>query len=87
MDPESDATFAPHERPRFPMILPLSYVDATPLRWLSPGRLASGKLTLLEGPAGAGKSTLVCDWAARLSRGQALPGGEPEPPRPSSRTT
>jgi hypothetical protein len=51
------------------------------VQWLSPGRLAAGKITVLDGDPGLGKSTLLCEWAARITRGQALPGGEPAAPR------
>jgi hypothetical protein len=52
------------------------------LRWLSPGRLAVGKITILDGDPGLGKSTLLCEFAARISRGEPLPGGEAAAPRP-----
>jgi hypothetical protein len=52
------------------------------LRWLSPGRLAAGKITILDGDPGFGKSTLLCEFAARISRGDPLPGGEAASPRP-----
>ena len=50
------------------------------VRWLWPGRLAAGKLHLLEGDPGLGKSVLSLELAARLSRGEALPGASPRPP-------
>lgn len=59
----------------------LDKVAAEPVRWLSPGRLAAGKLTLLEGDPGLGKSTLLCEFAARVTRGHPLPDGEPSTPR------
>src|SRR5918999_665673 len=59
----------------------LGQVDAEPVQWLSPGRLAAGKITVLDGDPGLGKSTLLCEWAARITRGQALPGGKPGTPR------
>jgi hypothetical protein len=62
-------------------IVLLDKVAAEPVRWLSPGRLAAGKLTLLDGDPGLGKSTLLCEFAARLTRGQPLPGGPPDAPR------
>jgi predicted ATP-dependent serine protease len=38
------------------------------LRWLWPGRIPAGKLTVLDGDPGLGKSTLLCELAARISR-------------------
>jgi hypothetical protein len=62
-------------------VVRLSDVDAEPVQWLSPSRLAAGKISVLDGDPGLGKSTLLCEWAARLTRGQALPGGKPGAPR------
>ena len=46
-----------------------------------PGRLAAGKITILDGDPGLGKGTLLCEFAARISCGDPLPGGEAVPPR------
>lgn len=51
------------------------------VRWMSPGRLAYGKTTVLDGDPGLGKSTMALDWAAKVTRGDALPDGEPSRPR------
>src|SRR4051794_20799759 len=59
----------------------LDRLEPHPVHWLSPGRLAAGKLTILDGDPGLGKSTLLCEVAASISRGEALPGGQPAPPR------
>lgn len=50
-------------------------VVTEPLDWLWPGRLLFGKYNLLVGDGGIGKSTLIMDVAARLSRGLPLPDG------------
>ena len=54
----------------------LSDVAPESLRWLWPGRIPAGKITLLDGDPGLGKSTLLCELAARISRGDPLPGDE-----------
>ena len=59
----------------------LSEIVPDSIRWLSPGRLALGKITVLDGDPGLGKSTLLCEFAARITRGDPLPGGQPSPPR------
>lgn len=47
-----------------------------PLDWLWCGRLAFGKLALIEGDPGLGKSLLTLDLCARLSRGRPMPQSE-----------
>jgi hypothetical protein len=42
-----------------------------PVTWLWPGWLAAGKLAVLDGDPGQGKSLVTLDLAARLSRGGA----------------
>lgn len=59
----------------------LSEVEPERLAWLSRGRLAVGKLTILDGDPGLGKSTLLADWSARITRGEALPDGDAGAPR------
>lgn len=55
-------------------------IEPEAVSWLWPGRLAVGKLTTCDGDPGLGKSTLTLEVAARLSRGDALPGGTEHPP-------
>lgn len=54
---------------------PMSEVEARPVEWLWPGWIALGKLTVLDGDPGVGKSTLLLDLAARLSRDGVMPDG------------
>jgi archaellum biogenesis ATPase FlaH len=45
------------------------------IRWLWPGRIPAGKLTLFVGDPGKGKTLAAVDLAARMSRGHAFPDG------------
>jgi putative DNA primase/helicase len=51
-----------------------SLVEVKPLRFLVPGVFPLGKLVLLAGKGGLGKSSITIDLAARLSRGQCAMG-------------
>jgi len=53
----------------------LASIDSVPLRWLWPGKIPMGKLTLLVGDPGLGKSVITLDLAARVSMGAAWPDG------------
>ena len=53
----------------------MSGVHARPVEWLWPGWIPLGKLTVLDGDPGVGKSTLLLDLAARLSRDGVMPDG------------
>src|SRR5881398_3739736 len=58
-----------------PIAEPLSRVRPARVEWLWPHYLARGKLALLDGDPGVGKSLITIDLAARLSRGGPLPDG------------
>jgi hypothetical protein len=53
------------------------YRDIEPqaVEWLWRDRIALGKLSLLCGQPGLGKTFLACDLAARVSQGEAFPDG------------
>jgi putative DNA primase/helicase len=51
----------------------LAGVTREMLEWLWPGCIPLGKLTLLAGDPGLGKSFVTLDIAARVSRGEAWP--------------
>lgn len=59
----------------------MSEVIPERVSWLWPGLIPQGKLTVLDGDPGQGKSTLAFNISARVSRGHAMPdssgGGEP----------
>src|SRR5260370_1798298 len=58
---------------------PVSQVAAHPIDWLWPGRLALGKLAILDGDPGLGKSLVTLDLCARLSTGRPFPDGSAGP--------
>jgi AAA domain-containing protein/bifunctional DNA primase/polymerase-like protein len=55
--------------------------DVRPERidWLWEGRLPLGKIVILDGDPGVGKSSLTTDWAATVSTGKPWPDGSPCP--------
>lgn len=46
------------------------------IHWISPFRLAKGKITVIDGDPSVGKSTMLFDWIGKLSSGRPLPDGE-----------
>lgn len=52
-----------------------SSIEPEPVRWLWPGWLAAGKLHILAGRPGCGKTTLALDLAATVTRGGCWPDG------------
>jgi putative DNA primase/helicase len=58
----------------------LSYVEAERIEYVWPGRLAAGKLTLIAGKPGVGKSNWVCFTAATVTTGGAWPCNEGRSP-------
>ena len=53
-----------------------SDVKAVPVRWIWYPYIAIGKITLLQGDPGDGKSTMMMNLIAELSRGGATPDGK-----------
>ncbi len=73
--------------PDHPTWQPRSRLDPQPtlaetprreLPWLWPGRIPLGRVTLLVGDPGVGKSLIALDVAARVSTGRPWPGDCPE---------
>ena len=52
-----------------------SDVKSEPLKWLWYPYIAIGKITLLQGDPGDGKSTMMMHFIAELSKGGATPDG------------
>ncbi len=50
-------------------------VEQEKVEWLWPGRIPLGKLTILDGDPGLGKSTIALDLAARVSTNGHMPDG------------
>jgi hypothetical protein len=59
------------------LLVRLSDLRTESIDWLSPGRLATGKLALFDGDPSQGKSLLTLDLAARLTTGRPLLDGNP----------
>src|SRR5215204_3290222 len=58
-----------------PVGIMLSEVQAETVEWLWERRIPLGKITVLDGDPGLGKSVLTTDLAARLTTGRAMPQG------------
>lgn len=61
--------------PKEKHVLHLADVRPEPIDWLWPGHIAAGKLTLIDGDPGLGKSLITLDLAARLTMGREFPNG------------
>jgi putative DNA primase/helicase len=59
------------------LIARMADIEPEMVNWLWPGRIPLGKLTLLSGDPGLGKSFLALDIAARTSAGSSWPDGAP----------
>ena len=62
---------------RTPVLRPFDQIPRREMEWLWLGRLPLGKLTMVAGEPGTGKSTMTMDLAARVSRGGDWPDGAP----------
>lgn len=70
----------PHDESRArPVVLNMDDVEATPISWLWKDRIAIGRITVMAGHPGCGKSMATADMAARVSTGTAWPDGPPCP--------
>ena len=61
----------------------VSSVTAQPIKWLWPSRMALGKVTMVAGHPGLGKSQFTAYLAAMVTRGGPWPAGEGRAPKGS----
>ena len=59
------------------VLLPYNTIDPEVVDWVWADRIASGKLTIVSGDPGLGKSFMMLDVAARISTGRDFPDGQP----------
>lgn len=71
----NELTTAPPWSPFASVGVVLSTVTPERVEWLWSNRLPLGKVTVLDGDPGLGKSTLTLDIAARTSTGRSMPDG------------
>jgi putative DNA primase/helicase len=76
--PNGNGSAPPHTMSRL-CTRPLSQVVPQPIRWAWKNRLAFGKVHMLDGFPGEGKSQLMMDIGARLTHGASMPDGTPGP--------
>jgi len=64
------------ESDKYSSLTLLSTVEIQSIKWIWKGRIACGKVTIIDGDPGNAKSMLTLDIAARVSSGRAFPDGE-----------
>lgn len=67
------------EKPLTRRVLVMASVKPERVSWTWRGYIPAGKVTVLDGDPGLGKSTMTLDLAARISRGDRMPDGTPGP--------
>src|SRR5262249_36522498 len=55
----------------------LSEIEVARIEWLWDSRIVLGKLNILDGDPGLGKTMLALDIAARVTNGDTMPDGSP----------
>lgn len=81
--PDQEADGDDEKRSREPVLVCMADVAPEDVRWLWEPYLPVGKLTLLEGDPGLGKTWLALAIAAAVSKGHPLPAGPDGVPRGS----
>lgn len=65
-----------------PVLVSLADVEPEEVEWLWPGRIPLGKVTMIAGDPGLGKSLATLDMAARVSAGSPWPDSLSAPTQP-----
>ncbi len=60
-----------------PLLVDMADVDRVEVKWLWPGHIPQGRLTFIAGKPGEGKTFVVTDLTARVTRGLPWPDGQP----------
>lgn len=76
---KGESVSEPDQADGSPVLVRLSDVEPRNVLWLWEGRIPRGRISLLSGRPGEGKSMATMDWAARVSSGRAWPDGSPCP--------
>lgn len=63
-----------------PFLISASDVKPIAVSWLWEGWIPAGKLSLIDGDPGCGKTTIALDLVARITSGTAMPDGEASDP-------
>ena len=63
--------------PSEPVLVNMADVETRHVRWIWPKRIPQGRLSMIVGMPGDGKSFSVADISARITRGIDFPDGEP----------
>src|SRR5258708_18704572 len=77
--PRGDAEV--YEKARLEFFSGLGLDDETSIEWLWPERIPLGLVTVIEGAVNLGKSLVLADLAARVTRGAPWPGRRAGPQR------
>jgi hypothetical protein len=81
--PRAQASAAAAKAAPVPHLISGSELTHTPTEWVWPARIARGKLTLIGGAPGSGKTTLAMELVSRVTTGTDWPCGEGVAPKGS----